>query len=1585
MRNIYLLVRSLLTSIDELSKTAEESQIELGYLSQPLCTAIQIALVDLLASWDVKPTSVIGHSSGEIAAAYAAGALSQESALAVAYYRGLAAPAIKQKYPHRKGSMLAVGLSKAKTQGLISNLIQGKVVVACINSPSSVTVSGDESAIEELLATLPVQNVFARKLDVEVAYHSHHMDCIRDEYLAALQRIQVEDSKKAEFYSSVTGERMNICKLGPSYWVTNMLSPVEFSKSLRSLCLDLSDERRELGSKAAVDIVIELGPHSALAGPIKQILQTDVKLCTSSIRYTSALVRNKSAVDTSLQLASQLFKNGYPINLDAINNPNGAHGHNVLVDLPTYAWNHSNSYWAESRESRVYRSRSSPRSDILGASVKNSLPLEPRWRNYVCPAEMPWVRDHKIQSNMVYPAGGFIAMAIEAAYHHASQKGIEVSGYKLREVTIGHALVIPEDKVETMFCLRPHSDSSRSSSDTWHEFSIFSVAGNENWTEHCRGSISVQRKHALNDVDGQRMANEEKAFHAEMIAEANQKCSKEVDIKELYSDLKAVGLHYGPNFAIMSRAWSAPYQSIGKILVHDTAAAMPSNHQYPFVVHPSTLDGCIQVLFPGVAEAEGIQEAVMPTFIEEMFVSSDISQQPNHEFRVYAKSEKTSVRQSTSTISVFNKEAADLDPMITFTGLTCSSLPKAVITDGPRDLRKLCFKTRWAASPDFLSSQQAKNICGAGIFPGKYSYASAYIDLLAHKNPHLKCLEINAGTGDATCSILKVLGGSEREVPRFASYEVIDVANENFEDVRAKTQAWDKLISFKKLGFNADLLDQGFRQHSYDLIIATHAGNRNKIAGKTLSSVRKLLKSEGRLMILESTDKSILPTIIEREWEDLLEHTGFSGLEVSGTGSTVELTTIISKPIVFDTPKYPEVVIITDTETFPVPNRLKTILGGLGADVSITTLADAKPWGKACIVLSETIPNVLTNPSSAELKSVQGILSDSNGVLWVTQGATIESDSPNSNLVSGLTRTMRLESSSTIITLDLDICTPLGADSNVQTIFDVFSRAFSLNRTDEVLDVEYSERDGLIMIPRVVEDKDLNTFVSSTIEGPMPTEEPFVQAGRPLAIDIGVPGQPESLHFVSDVRMDQDMPDDCVEIEVRASGINSHDVLVAAGRDKPGPLGYECSGTISAMGKDVDTFKVGDRVVCHVRGTLCNFIRQQASSVHILPDSIPFQLGASIPVAYTTAYHSLFNVAHLEKEDTVLVHAAAGSLGQACIRLCHMVGSEVFASVRSLEEKSFVIEELRIPESHIFSNQDEAFVKGIMRLTGNKGVDVIMNSVSSEALRLTWECIARGGRFIELPGSQNLASNARLEIRKFAKNVTFAAVDMDDILRHRPEQAMRSFARVMPLIQNGSVCPPQKVSTFGVAEVGKALRTMQAGGFIGSLVVMPRSDEIVKVIPRDTSETLLGPHSSYLLVGGLGGLGRAIATWMVRHGARNLIFASRSGLAKQSAMELVVDLESKGVKVATFKCDVSKVKELDSLLAQSADTMPPIRGVIQAAMVIKVSTVFAQRQSKLIIPELLLPRHDSRRLHHLDRPQSPRDLEPPQPPSQNHP
>ena len=260
-------------------------------------------------------------------------------------------------------------------------------------------------------------------------------------------------------------------------------------------------------------------------------------------------------------------------------------------------------------------------------------------------------------------------------------------------------------------------------------------------------------------------------------------------------------------------------------------------------------------------------------------------------------------------------------------------------------------------------------------------------------------------------------------------------------------------------------------------------------------------------------------------------------------------------------------------------------------------------------------------------------------------------------------------------------------------------------------------------------------------------------------------------------------------------------------------------------------------------------------------------------------------------------------------------------------------------------------------MTGGKGVDVIINSVAGDALRLTWNCIAPFGRFIEL-GKRDFTVNSRLEMKRFARNVTFAAVDLVGLIKDRPDWSAEGWAEVMALIRKGDLKPPTPIKTFGFSEIEQALRIMQTGKHMGKLVAMAQPNEIVKVrdssiqsnnqqslilkaIPPNTSSSLLKSDGSYLLVGGLGGLGRTLALWMLKHGARSFIFASRSGLAKQEAKDLVAILEAQGAKVAVFNCDISNGVQFDEVLAETGKTMPRIRGVIQSAMVLRVSHMFS--------------------------------------------
>jgi acyl transferase domain-containing protein len=296
--------------MSELLKDAEVSLIDLPRISQPLCTALQIALVDLLGHWGVEPQAVVGHSSGEIAAAYALGALTREDAWKLSYHRGRLTSAMKFLAPNLRGRMMAVALSTDEMQKYLANLKEGIAIIACINSPESVTISGDEFAVLELQNLLKHDGIFARLLKVDNAYHSHHMKIIEHHYLQSIKGLQPLAAKLGrKMVSSVTGEVINSSDLGPYYWAQNLVSPVKFLEALTSLL-------RSKGYKP--DIILEIGPHAALQGPIKQILDATLKTKSKPISI-SILYRGKDAISTSLSTAGYLWTLGTPIDLNKVN------------------------------------------------------------------------------------------------------------------------------------------------------------------------------------------------------------------------------------------------------------------------------------------------------------------------------------------------------------------------------------------------------------------------------------------------------------------------------------------------------------------------------------------------------------------------------------------------------------------------------------------------------------------------------------------------------------------------------------------------------------------------------------------------------------------------------------------------------------------------------------------------------------------------------------------------------------------------------------------------------------------------------------------------------------------------------------------------------------------------------------------------------------------------------------------------------------------------------------------------------------------------------------------------------------------
>lgn len=325
----------------------------------------------------------MGHSSGEIAAACAAGLLSEEDAIKAAFYRGQAAVATNNTGKSDVG-MLAAGLgAEAATSYLTGS--EGAVEIACHNSPDSVTLSGPVAALEETKALLVKDGHFARMLQVNLAYHSRHMDAIGEIYAGMLARdftCKTPPAHAPKMFSSVLGRAMD----GPAdaaYWKANMVSPVLFDSAVREAIADKT---------TGANFLIEIGPSGALAGPVAQIKKALPGGAT--VEYCTALSRGQDAVLSMFDAAGRLFLADAPVDLAKVNETPAKP--RVVVDLPNYSWNHATKYWYESAASKDWRYRMFPHHDLIGTKILGTSYHAPVWKKALSVNDLPWLKDHRV-------------------------------------------------------------------------------------------------------------------------------------------------------------------------------------------------------------------------------------------------------------------------------------------------------------------------------------------------------------------------------------------------------------------------------------------------------------------------------------------------------------------------------------------------------------------------------------------------------------------------------------------------------------------------------------------------------------------------------------------------------------------------------------------------------------------------------------------------------------------------------------------------------------------------------------------------------------------------------------------------------------------------------------------------------------------------------------------------------------------------------------------------------------------------------------------------------------------------------------
>ena len=415
-----------------------------------------------------------------------------------------------------------------------------------------------------------------------------------------------------------------------------------------------------------------------------------------------------------------------------------------------------------------------------------------------------------------------------------------------------------------------------------------------------------------------------------------------------------------------------------------------------------------------------------------------------------------------------------------------------------------------------------------------------------------------------------------------------------------------------------------------------------------------------------------------------------------------------------------------------------------------------------------------------------------------------------------------------MINLDLDSNRDLWSLADISAIADVYKKTFDYASEQSLFDLEYAERNSSIQIPRLFESPMDNAIVTEPTN-PTPQIQPFYQPGRELRMEVGSPGMIDSLLFRDDPAAEEPLAENFVELKPKAFGLNFRDVMVALGQLEETRMGHECGGIVTKVGTAVKGLKVGDRVCALTRGYYANFIRLDCTSVSRIPDNMSFETAASIPMAFITAYAGLYDSAKLQKGETVLIHAGTGGVGQAAIILSQLVGAEIFVTVGTKEKREFITKTYGIQSDHIFSSRDSSFTAGVMTMTNGKGVSVVLNSLSGELLRQTWNCVARFGRFIEV-GKRDIMNNNGLEMAPFMRCVSFATIDLIQLGEHRGPEVARILADLLRLMENKAIRPIEPITVYPISEIEKAFRLMQAGKHMGKVILKPNTGDIVKVL-----------------------------------------------------------------------------------------------------------------------------------------------------------
>ncbi|KEY71796.1 hypothetical protein S7711_06548 [Stachybotrys chartarum IBT 7711] len=1598
------------TILEELQKDEASSQIGTAALSQPLCTAVQILLVDILKAAGIALAAVVGHSSGEIAAAYAAGRISSDDAICMAYYRGLSVSSTQNKGP--SGAMMAVGTSQEDMEELLQEPeFFGRAWIAAVNSPASITVSGDSDAVAELSTVLIDERKFNRILKIDRAYHSPHMQPSSERYLKYQQCLnpQIKPSAQCTWISSVDSK--DNAELGhglkDTYWVRNLLNPVLFKQAVEKAWVECGP----------FDMAVEVGPHAALKGPALQTIQ---ELTGQTIPYTGLLHRGAndltSLADGLGYVSCNLGKGAVDFHSFEVF-LSGRSNFAVCHDLPTYSWNHESEYWHESRYAKAITQRPDGVHELLGHLAPDCSHRDLRWRHLLRPKEVPWMKGHRLQGQIVFPAAGYAVSAIEACL--AMLKGEPVSFIEVLDIEIGQALTFDDEEtgVEVVFSLTNIRRQEKSHITATFNYSAAIGKHDDKLHSLAHGSVYVSLDTPSTTA----------------LPTPNTKPTNMLKVKaeDFYNSLSQLEYDYSGPFVALSDL----QRKLGTVTGY-VADVDETN----LLVHPAMLDAAFQtVILAASAPDDGrLWSMHIPNRIRRVRVNPSLCaklRQQGTPLALQAFQPKGTLS-LTGDVDIFAQDSEYA--MVQVEGLECvpfspatvdddrvmfssttwgpaypdasTTIPSGSVTDGHYEIaysleRAACFylrklehdvaidhpsrtegpfvslfklashisslpgsgewsfwKPEWnedtmeiitALNPRAAATADANLLYAIGPrladivtnktsaieigmqddllsqfyqkglgMPEYLTSLARTIGQITHRSPRIDCLEIGAGTGAATKAIQAELG-----LP-FSSYTFTDVSSGFFDTARASFGS-DRM-NFKVLDIERDPCAQGFKEHSYDLIVASMVLHATLSLAQTLKNVRRLLKPGGYLVVLEvqanpparigamfgafpgwwlgAEDGRVLsPCASLSQWNDVLHQTGFSGCDTTSPDIhplvqpfTTFVTQAIDPRISFlrepltaarpGTKQIQELIVLGEGNQGLSLDTLALLRPHCSSLTHVETLADLESLSpsQATTVLSllDLTKPVFKDLASGTWESLKFMLQQVGCLVWVTQGRRAKH--PHSNMTIGLLRSAVDEIPGLEFQfLDSEDPKSLGAETLATAVLR-FKQATTWKREERYSDIAITiepelviEESGQVLVPRLTTEEEMNNRYNSSrrvITSSSPVDEGVTQVME------SVSGYYVHHDITSMIKLKAVKGSSATKMQVSQS-------LLLPLRVHRGVRLY---------------LSLGEK-----QGSSTHFLALSTTNSSVVSPEVllpqTFDLQGSSPTAFLNLVASYIVISRIledaDEGDKILVHDPPVE----------------FAGYLEAQAKKHGINVVFTTAQSKLPSESRKWHK------------VHPNSLGRDLKQLDLTLLTT---FIDLgttPESNRAAQTIDDMLPDACRRERIsdlfggAAKEPSRLKRSRIEFILREAeAWAQSLLPFHHEC---NLSVVQLGEIGSIEKT-RAHRYVIDWTT--NNQALIRLQPVD-SQPLFRDDKTYWLVGLSGTLGLSLCEWMIRHGARHVAISSRN---PQIEGQWLDEMSLLGGNVNISSCDVTKMGELQMTYEDICKTMPEVAGVAQGAMVL---------------------------------------------------